>query len=165
MTIPIELDTLQARRFAIFTTTWLALGGSLARAAPVRLLDDAAHQAFQAQTCVVGQSRACEGGEATFEVPARRRAVIEYVSGSCGSGPAETIPAVQIETTLGESRFRHYVVGQFVGEASGGWRLYRFGQTVRLYSDGPSVRIRVDTFPGSDSNCQFNFSGYLVPMR
>jgi hypothetical protein len=95
-----------------------------------------------------------------------KRAVIEYVSGTCASVLPATIYEADFGVTVGsQSTYYSFVPVQTI-VAGGTNPQYAFGQAVRFYADpGTSLMggIGISSGPVSPSNnCSLVFSGHLV---
>jgi hypothetical protein len=102
-----------------------------------------------------------------------RRAVIEYVSGSCNAQLPNTIYEVSLGVTLitgpGSSQNAHYAFVPVHTTTAGDTNaLYVVSQTVRLYADpGTDLTIGLGTNSGGGDGtglkyCSLVFSGHLV---
>jgi hypothetical protein len=130
---------------------------------------DAARQPFQIVLCTVAFPSGCGSRTGSFTVPAGKRLVIEFYSGTCLTGNlTDTIAVVTLTTKAGGTVVEHDVVPQFTGNAfnlvvNGPVKTYAFGQTVQVYADpGSTVGANATGFPGASFGCLAAISGYLV---
>jgi hypothetical protein len=94
---------------------------------------------------------------AIFSVPAGKRAVIEYFSGSANVGPGATAaPALLIGTV-------QHSVPLTSPQPAFGFLVTAWGQQVRLYADSGLI-TGIGAGSGSNITIRFNISGYLVDV-
>lgn len=102
------------------------------------------------------------------EVPAGKRAVIEFISMQCGVVPPDTITAIQLFFPLSNG-FIHYFlpiskqgdIGDFLQQS------WVAGQPVRIYADEGKISLSVrhsSQNPGV-SGCEVSISGHTIDVK
>jgi hypothetical protein len=146
---------------------------------PVRDVDNAARQPFQAELCteVPLGGPLCGTKPSSVAVPADRRLVIEYASGRCPRGGFSLSTgeswAASLQTTAGGTQARH-LLHPAVGIAIGNPQLqsalqlngFDVTQITRIYADPASlVGLDFDDLGGLGNSaiiCEITISGYTV---
>ncbi len=141
---------------------------------PMRDVENPARTPFQASgTIDFSPPFAGVFGSPLFDVPAGRRAVIEYASVRCFSAAGNPIVSAVIqvtELTGGGSISRSFQIPiTFQGTDAFSGPLYIGGLTTRLYSDrglsGGGVTIGASRASGSGSgSCAFAISGHTIAI-
>jgi len=146
---------------------------------PVRDVDNAARQPFQAALCTqhaTPPESYCGGKPSSYAVPADRRLVIEYASGRCPrSGFTLSTGqdwAASLQTTAGGTEARHLlhpVPGISIGspqlQSEMGLNGFDVTQLTRIYADpGSLVVLDFEDLGGLGSaiSCDITISGYTV---
>jgi hypothetical protein len=158
------------------TTVGLASGASVrvnnTVTDPVRVRNvNDAIQPFQAQGACTSVAGASECSTIFFTVPAGKRAVIEYFSGSVtGLFSTGTVVGSFLTTVLGHQGFNNFVppISALVfPDGPGGFGSAFWGQQVRLYADPGSI-IQAGALVSNGASVTFNLlctiSGYLVDV-
>jgi hypothetical protein len=102
----------------------------------------------------------------SLTVPAGKRLVIEFYSGTAATHVPCTMAAMRIETNLSGTSMQHRLLAVPVplGEPSE-FNPYTISQQVRLYADpGTSVQFAASTNPGCPADFQGAVSGYLIDV-
>ncbi len=146
---------------------------------PVRDVDNAARQPFQAELCaqVPLGGTFCGTKASSVVVPANRRLVIEYASGRCPRSGFSLSNgedwAASLHTTAGGTQARHLlhpVPGMAIGSppSQSAMQLNGFDvtQLMRIYADaGSVVGLQFEDLGGLGNNvitCEITISGYTV---
>ncbi len=146
---------------------------------PVRDVDNAARQPFQAELCTQAPlgGTFCGAKPSSVSVPANRRLVIEYASGRCPRSGFSLSNgedwAASLQTTAGGTQARHLlhpVPGIAIGnpQLQSAMQLNGFDvtQLMRIYADpGSPVALQFEDLGGLGSNaitCEITISGYTV---
>jgi hypothetical protein len=123
-------------------------------------VDNPARNAFQAQVCTIGFPSCDTFGQVS--VPAGKRWVIEYVSGTCDIPSRDTLVEVSV-ATIADGHIASHVVPATLVVTVGTTKLYTFAQQTRLYADpGTTVDFNHGGAPDGDGGCLVSASGYLV---
>ena len=169
----LTLCLLSAGAFAAFMITWALMNPRAAEAQgggprvtvdgplPLPVNADAPKTPFQATLCTFDAPVGCGAAPASLVVPANRRLVIEYVSGTCST---ENLTAMlffaRLSTLVGTELATHTFVPQPVGSTSS--KIYAVAQQTRIYADpGTNVTASVGSNFGS-AGCFVTLSGYLL---
>ena len=117
---------------------------------------------FQTHLCTFGSP--IPNCTDTLTVPAGKRLVIEYVSGSCISSLVTTAHSLHINTHVGGVLSDHRAFIQFIA-ADATLKSYAIAQQTRIYADpGTTVHVGVGGFPISGPTCSVALSGHHVTL-
>ena len=162
----------QMRRYVVpparlgFAVVTLLLAGGVpataqtTKASPIVDVDNPARLPFQKTLCTPGFGNPqCPDN---ITIPADKRLVIEYVSGSCTSATTDTASLVEIQTIAGGQVASSHAVTQFMGVST--VKHYSVAQLTRIYADpNTPVHVAVSRFPGVGSaSCIVTLSGHRV---
>jgi hypothetical protein len=132
----------------------------------MRDVDNPARHAFQLELdTLIPQGQQTSSN--SFAIPAGKRLVIEYASGTMFSPPADARLSVHIQTIVNNTVVSHYVVPSLQGSfGQNAANFYVASQPMKLYADpGTSITLITDTL-GAPSDGQSGaalvMSGYLV---
>jgi hypothetical protein len=106
----------------------------------------------------------------TADVPAGKMLVIEYVSANEDLLPDAIMTHLDVITTQGGTRVRHFFTPSGTGrELAGTARAFVVSQSTRLYSEAGTASVEVcaqigTDFQSSSGDAQAGLSGYLVDV-
>lgn len=102
------------------------------------------------------------------EVPAGKRAVIEFISMLCGTVPPDTIAVVQFFFPLSNSFIRYFLpIAKQGNPGDFPQQSWVAGQLVRIYADAGPISISVghsSQNPGT-SGCEVSISGHTIDVN